>query len=142
MNGRRNGTQKQGLRRRGCNEIDSRPDAIATLCDEIRYNDTERSRVSLTLFFSFACIHQAQYPRRESSPFFSFFFFYFQGPPQPISLIRRLPIYARYESTRGQAEESRWIMIETVALIRFRSLSLSLFCRLINRVLRDHALAL
>lgn len=46
----------------------------------------------------------------------SLFFFFFSIPrtldeerereSHPISLIRRFPIYARYESTRGQAEES------------------------------------
>ena len=108
----------------------------------------QREAVSLLLSFSLSRVYQAQYPRREISPFFSFFFFFlfprtlrWREPPQPISLIRCSPIYARYESTRGQAEESRWIMIETVAVIRFRTLSLSL-CWLINRVLRDHALAL
>lgn len=106
MNGRRNGTQKQGLRRRGCNEIDSRPDAIATLCDEIQHNDTERTRV----FLSLACIPSAIPQKRDLSLYFFFFFISkdpgWREPPQPISLIRRFPIYARYESTRGQAEES------------------------------------
>lgn len=45
---------------------------------------------------------------RSISLFFLFLFFSKdeERESHPISLIRRFPIYARYESTRGQAEES------------------------------------
>lgn len=66
-------------RRRGCNEIDSRVDAIATLCDEIRHNDIAEASLDMRAI------------PQEETPFFPWTLGNARGL-QPISLIRRFPI--------------------------------------------------